>query len=217
MAPRIVFDQELEQLKEKVAEMGELVETGYDKLLLAAKANDVESLENLLDSDRQMVDMLRSIEARCLALMIKQQPVARDLRLVTAALKVVTDMERIGDHVGDMAELFLRRKEPVQQTESDEVILKMMDEARTMVRESVEAFVEGDAETARMVIDNDDVVDGMFNQVKEDMMHAIQGQTLDADRVVDNLMIAKYLEKVGDHAVNIGKWTRFRVTGELEG
>lgn len=216
MAPRIVFDQELEQLKEKVAEMGELVEIGYDKLLLAAKANDVESLENLLDSDRQMVDMLRSIEARCLALMIKQQPVARDLRLVTASLKVVTDMERIGDHVGDMAELFLRRKEPVQQTESDEVILKMMDEARTMVRESVEAFVEGDAETARMVIDNDDVVDGLFNQVKEDMMYAIQGHTLDADRVVDNLMIAKYLEKVGDHAVNIGKWTRFRVTGELE-
>ena len=109
MAPRIVFDQELEQLKDKVAEMGELVEIGYDKLLLAAKANDVESLENLLDSDRQMVDMLRSIEARCLALMIKQQPVARDLRLVTASLKVVTDMERIGDHIGDMAELFLRR------------------------------------------------------------------------------------------------------------
>ena len=150
-------------------------------------------------------------------ILLHQQPVARDLRLVTAALKVVTDMERIGDHVGDMAELFLRRKEPVQQTESDEVILKMMDEARTMVRESVEAFVEGDAETARMVIDNDDVVDGLFNQVKEDMMHAIQGHTLDADRVVDNLMIAKYLEKVGDHAVNIGKWTRFRVTGELDG
>ena len=105
----------------------------------------------------------------------------------------------------------------MQQTESDEVILKMMDEARTMVRESVEAFVEGDAETARMVIDNDDVVDGLFNQIKEDMMHAIQGHTLDADRVVDNLMIAKYLEKVGDHAVNIGKWTRFRVTGELDG
>ena len=217
MSPRILFEQELETLKDKVTEMGERAEISYNKLLLALKAGDRETLTQLLDNDRQMVDMLRSIEARCLALMIKQQPVARDLRLVTASLKVVTDMERIGDHVGDMAELFLRRKEPVQQTESDEVILKMMDEARTMVRESVEAFVEGDAETARMVIDNDDVVDGLFNQVKEDMMHAIQGHTLDADRVVDNLMIAKYLEKVGDHAVNIGKWTRFRVTGELDG
>lgn len=108
MSPRILFEQELETLKDKVTEMGERAEISYNKLLLALKAGDRETLTQLLDNDRQMVDMQRSIEAKCLTLLTKQQPVARDLRLVSAALKVVTDIERIGDHVTDLAELFLR-------------------------------------------------------------------------------------------------------------
>lgn len=217
MAPRMVFEQELEQLKEKIKGMGEYAGIGLNKLLLALKADDREALKQLLDSDRQIVDMQRRIEAGCLALMTKQQPVARDLRLVSAALKAVSDLERIGDHVSDMAELFLRRNTGVGEKEGDEILLNMLEEARTMFREAVESFVEGDAETARMVIDSDDVVDLLFNQMKDKMMEAIRTQSLDADSVVDNLMIAKYLEKVGDHAVNVAEWTLFQLTGEIGG
>lgn len=217
MAPRMVFEQELEQLKEKIKGMGEYAGIGLNKLLLALKADDREALKQLLDSDRQIVDMQRRIEAGCLALMTKQQPVARDLRLVSAALKAVSDLERIGDHVSDMAELFLRRNTGVGEKEGDEILLNMLEEARTMFREAVESFVEGDAETARMVIDSDDGVDLLFNQMKDKMMEAIRTQSLDADSVVDNLMIAKYLEKVGDHAVNVAEWTLFQLTGEIGG
>lgn len=154
----------------------------------------------------------------CLALMTKQQPVvAKDLRLVTAALKVVTDIERIGDHVSDMAELFLRRDGYFGKEKCDELIAGMMEGASCMFREAITAFTDADAETARVVVDSDDAVDDLFNQVKESMMEAIRTQSLDADWVVDNLMIAKYLEKVGDHAVNIADWTLFRLTGEIEG
>ena len=217
MAPRLIFEQELEQLKEKIKEMGEYAEIGLNKLYLALKADDREGLKQLLDSDRQIVDMQRRIEAGCLALMTKQQPVARDLRLVSAALKAVSDLERIGDHVSDMSELFLRGNTGVGEKEGDEILLNMLEEARTMFREAVESFVEGDAETARMVIDSDDGVDSLFNQMKDKMMEAIKTQSLDADSVVDNLMIAKYLEKVGDHAVNVAEWTLFRLTGEIDG
>lgn len=218
MSPRLVFEQELEQLKRKVSEMGNYAEISYDKLFLAVKGNDRDTLQKLLDSDRKMMDMLRSIEAWCLTLMTKQQPVvAGDLRLVTAALKVVTDIERIGDHVADMTELFLRRDEGFGTEEGDSLIADMMEEACAMFREAIEAFVDGDAETAKMVAGSDDALDALFNQMKENMMEAIRTQTLDADRVVDNLMIAKYLEKVGDHAVNIADWALFRLTGEIEG
>ena len=105
MAPRVFFDQELERLKNKVTEMSERAEISYDRLVYAVKKDDRETLKLLLDNDRQMTDMQRSIEAKCLTLLTTQQPVARDLRLVTSALKVVTDIERIGDHVSDISEL----------------------------------------------------------------------------------------------------------------
>lgn len=217
MAPRRLFEQELEQLRERMAEMGEYAESGLNKLFLAVKGDDRGTLEQLLGSDHYIVDMQRSIEARCLALMTKQQPVARDLRLVSAALKAVTDLERIGDHVSDMAELFLRRSTLLGGAEGDEILLAMMEETLAMFREAVEAFTEGDVETARAVIDSDDGVDELFNRMKEKMMETIRSQSLDADSVVDNLMLAKYLEKIGDHAVNIGEWTVFQVTGEIGG
>lgn len=167
MAPRMIFEQELEQLKEKMREMGEYALMEFDRLYLAVKGNDRETLEQLKGNDRRIVDMQRGLEARCLALMTKQQPVARDLRLVSAVLKAVTDLERIGDHVSDMAELFLRRTVPVGQAEGDDLLLLMLEEARVMFREAAEAFSEGDGETARLVIDSDDTVDALFNQIKE--------------------------------------------------
>lgn len=217
MAPRVFFDQELELLKNKVTEMSERAEISYDRLVYAVKKNDRETLNLLLDNDRQMMDMQRSIEAKCLTLLTTQQPVARDLRLVTSALKVVTDIERIGDHVSDISELYLRMNGIVTDGEYELLLSSMMEEAKDMLHEAVEAFVEGSEEVARAVIARDDVVDDLFNQVKEKMMDAIRGQSLDADKVVDYLMVAKYLEKIGDHAVNIGEWAIFRMTGDMQG
>lgn len=218
MAPRLLFEQELEQLMGKVADMGSYAEIGYQKLQQALTANDREAMYQLLDSDRKMMDMLRETESECLVLMTKQQPLlARDLRLVTAALKIVTELERIGDHVSEITELFLRREGEFGKEKCDELLFKMLKEDCIMLREAMEAFVEGDADTAKTVVDNDDVVDDLFNDVKNSMMEAIREKTLDADRVVDDLMISKYLEKVGDHAVNIAEWAAFRVTGKIEG
>lgn len=217
MTPRILFDQELEALKNKVTEMSERAEVSYDRLMTAIQKEDRETLKLLLDNDRQMIDMQRSIEAKCLTLLTKQQPVAKDLRLVSASLKVVTDIERIGDHVSDIAELYLRMSGKVPDGKYEALLTDMMEEAKNMLREAVEAFVEGSEEAAKEVIARDDVVDDLFNQVKSKMMEAIRGQSLDADKVVDYLMVAKYLEKIGDHAVNIGEWAIFRMTGDMQG
>lgn len=217
MSPRVLFEQELELLKNKVSDMGERAEISYERLLYAVKENNRDVLTQLLDSDRQMIDMQREIESMCLHLLTKQQPVAKDLRLVSSALKVVTDIERVGDHVGDIAELYLRMEVVTRTGECEVLLSHMMDEAKYMLHKGVEAFVEGSVEEAEEVINHDDVVDDLFNAVKEKMMEAIRKQALDADKVVDCLMIAKYLEKIGDHAVNIGEWAIFRVTGDMQG
>ncbi len=217
MSPRIYFEQELDLLKNKVTEMGERAEISYDRLVYAVRGNDRETLKLLLDNDRQMIDMQRSIEAKCLTLLTRQQPVARDLRLVSSALKVVTDIERVGDHVSDIAELCLRTQEFKLDGVYESKLFIMMEEAKNMLHEAVEAFVEGDEKAARQVIEGDDVVDDLFNQIKEELMGSIRTQNLDADKVVDYLMIAKYLEKIGDHAVNIGEWAIFQVTGDMQG
>ena len=217
MSPRIIFEQELENLKQKVTDMAERAELSYDRLIVAIRGNDRETLKQLLDNDRQMLDMQRSIEAKCLTLLTKQQPVARDLRLVSSALKVVTDIERVGDHVSDIAELYLRMGNIYADGSYERLLDEMMEEAKSMLLEGVEAFVNGDEEMAKRVIDHDDMVDAQFNQMKEMMMQAICNQDLDADKVVDYLMVAKYLEKIGDHAVAIGEWAVFLVTGDMQG
>lgn len=217
MAARILFEQELELLKNQVTEMSERAEISYDRLVYAVKKGEKNVLEQLLDNDRQMTDMQRSIEAKCLTLLTRQQPVARDMRLVSAALKVVTDIERIGDHVTDIAELYLRMDKIAVDGEYEVLLVQMMEEAKNMLHEAVEAFVDASEEAAGEVIAHDDMVDDMFNRIKGKLMEAIREHTLDADKVVDYLMIAKYLEKIGDHAVNIGEWAIFQQTGDIQG
>lgn len=217
MSPRVLFEQELELLKNKVTEMGEHAEISYDRMVYGIRENKEDVLKTLLDTDHKMVDMQRSIEAMCLTLLTRQQPVARDMRTVSAALKVVSDIERIGDHVGDIAELYLRMGDMNGEGEYEHLLLDMMEEAKEMIHSSVEAFVDGDDNGAKQVIAHDDVVDDLFNKMKDKMMTAIRNQDLDADRVVDYLMVAKYLEKVGDHAVNIAQWAMFQITGDMEG
>ena len=159
MSPRVLFEQDLETLKNKVSEMGEHAEISYDHMLYVIRENKADILKALLDTDHKMVDMQRSIEAMCLSLLTRQQPVARDMRLVSAALKVVTDIERIGDHVADMVELYLRMGNMNSEGKQEKLIMEMMEEAKDMIHNSVEAFVEGDEANAQKVVEHDDVVD----------------------------------------------------------
>lgn len=215
MSPRIIFEKELESLKDKVTEMGQRAEISYDKLVYAVEKGDREALGLLLDNDRQMTDMQRGIEAKCLRLLTKQQPVAGDLRTVSAALKVVTDIERIGDHVTDLSELFLRFEKGYSFQKKAAALLEMMEQTKEMLHMAVEAFVGEDVKQAQMAIDRDNVIDGYFNRIKDRIIEVIKTQNPDADKVVDFLMIAKYLEKIGDHAVNIGEWAIFQKTGDM--
>lgn len=215
MSPRTVFEQELTQLKNAVREMSERAEISYDRLLIAAANNQREVLNQLLTVDREFLDMQRQIEAMCLTLLTKQQPIATDLRVVSAALKVVTDIERIGDHVTDMAELFIRL-EPPYDAKKDVMLQNMMEEAKEMVHDATDAFVSGNINLAAKVIAQDDVVDDYFNQVKEKMMQRIRNQDTGADEIVDTLMLAKYVEKIADHAVNMSEWAIFRQTGNMQ-
>lgn len=215
MSPRITFDHELEQLQQRVTEMGTRVDGAYEKLFQALDVRDQETVENILKSDRIVHDMERDIESKCLNLITRQQPVARDLRTISASLKVVTDIERIGDHVADMAELLLRLKLPVLE-EFSPVLPKMIEETRRMVHDAVEVFVNRQTGEAKRVIAEDDRIDDYFNQVKEDLIRLLKEEKKLPDDCVDVLMITKYLEKIGDHAVNIGEWAIFRETGSME-
>ena len=215
MSQRTVFEQELSQLKYSVREMSERAEISYDRLMIAAAENQRTVLEELLNVDREFLEMQRRIEAMCLKLLTKQQPLATDLRVVSSALKVVTDVERIGDHVTDMAELFLRLEPPFT-PQRRKLLQLMMENAREMVHEAVEAFVSGNGTLAQKVIAQDDIVDDYFNQVKECMMEGIRTQKLGADEIVDVLLLAKYVEKIADHAVNICDWAIFQQTGNMQ-
>lgn len=215
MSPRASFEQELEQLKQSVMEMGNRVENEYVQLFEALNAKETEGMERLIKCDRIVNDMQRGIEARCLMLFTRQQPVARDLRMVSAALKVVTDIERIGDHVCDMAELFLRMNLP-NLTEFSSFLPSMVKETREMIHDSVEAFVGRDMAKANEVIQKDDVVDNYFNLVKNDLISLLKEEKKEPDDCIDILMVTKYLEKMGDHAVNIGEWEHFQETGSIQ-
>ncbi len=216
MTTRGIFDRELQELKERLFDMGKQAVGSYERLVASIRSRDVETLKLLLDNDRQMQEMQRAIEAKCLYLMMKEQPVAGDLRLVSAALKVVTDLERIGDHVSDIAELFLRMHAQNEQLQELKMC-EMLSETRAMLEQAIQAFVEGDGELADKVIAQDDVIDGLFNDIKIALLDAIGHQQVDGDSLVDCLMIAKYLEKIGDHCVNVGEWTKFRNTGDIQG
>lgn len=215
MSPRPTFEYELESLKLRVTEMGTRIDTSYVTLFDALDVKDAETIENILKSDRAVNDMERSIEAKCLSLITRQQPVARDLRTVSASLKVVTDMERIGIHISDMAELFVRLQMPCL-ADFSVSLPQMVEETRKMVHRAVKAFVARDTDAAKEVIAADDRIDALFNRVKEDLVVLLKEEKKTPDDCIDILMVTKYLEKIGDHAVNIGEWGIFQETGTME-
>ena len=214
MTPRLSYKHELDKLKDNLIEMGHLIEAAIEKTLQAFASQDEALAQEVIQGDRMVNDIEKTIESRCLSLILKQQPVARDLRVVTTALKVVTDMERIGDHAADIAELIIREKrEPIYNLVKH--IPEMGKVAKVMVHDSVEAFIDLNMEKAKQTMDMDDKVDDLFDQVKEEVAALLRNNTEHVDQCVDILMIAKYFERIGDHAVNICEWTEFHETGSL--
>lgn len=215
MSPRTNFENELTLLHENLEEMGMLIEKNLDQLFEAYEENDRETLETLRGNDRIVNDMERHIESKCLTLITKQQPVARDLRFISAALKVVTDIERAGDQISDVAELFLRL-ETNDLNRYSVHFGEMIKETRSMINNSIDAFISKNIENSQKVIDNDDIVDDLFNKVKDDVIADVKENKITADECVDTLMVAKHLEKIADYAVNIGEWGIFQETGDIE-
>lgn len=214
MSPRIIFDNELKLLRENVAQMARKVEESYDELFKALAEQDENKIMELKKNDKAVSKRQREIESQCLFLITKQQPIVGDLRVVTASLKVVTDIERVGDHVSDMADLLLRLQMKDLSLFSVHVETMIM-ATREMLHEAVEMFIARDVEAAKRVIREDDIIDECFNKVKYDLIDSLKREVKDADECIDVLMLAKYLEKIGDHAVNIGEWEIFQETGNI--
>lgn len=214
MTARLSFEHELQLLKENLVEMGRLIEAAIEKTLVAFETQNEVLANEIIQEDRNVNDIEKTIEARCLSLILKQQPVARDLRIVTTALKVVTDMERIGDHAADIAELIIREKRE-HVYELVKYIPEMGRVSKQMVHDAVAAFTAVNVEEAREIIKRDDVVDDLFDKVKEEVAFLLRSTKEHVDQCVDILMIAKYFERIGDHAVNICEWTEFHETGSV--
>lgn len=215
MSPRTVFESELALLHENLEEMGLLVENSLDQLFAAQENQDKETMETLQKNDRIVNDMERQIESKCLTLITKQQPVARDLRIISAALKVVTDLERAGDQVADVAELFLRLN-MVELKHYSKYFPQMIKETQEILHLAVDAFINRDLEASQKAVWADDSIDELFNKVKEDVISDVRNSLITPDECADSIMIAKYLEKIADYAVNIGEWGIFQETGDIE-
>lgn len=215
MSPRKLFEQEMEELRQNVLQMAEWVQEGYDCLFMALEKKDREQMQRYVRHDRTIEDMQRNIESQCLSLLTRQTPVARDLRTVSAALKVVTDLERIGNHLSDMAELFGRMGMP-ELSRYSSAFPEMIRETRALIGKAAQAFVERNMAMGQEAIEADDSIDHLFNQIKEDLVKELKRDGSDADGCVDALMTAKYLEKIGDHGGNIGQWEIFQETGEID-
>lgn len=210
---RAHFDEELKKLHTGITDMGSYVEKAINDAVTALKTNDLERCQEIIEDDKNVDEMERTIESKCLWLIAKQQPVASDLRKITAALKMITDMERIGDHASDIADLATRITDKNIFSESD-MIFSMATAAIEMVNSAVTAYVNYDLELAKATEAKDDVVDDYFNLIKQNLADVFKTQPQKIDNAVDYLMIAKYLERIADHAVNICEWVDFSQTGK---
>ncbi len=211
---RSKFDEQLRQLNSEMTLMGNMVEKSILDTIEAFFSRNIEKARQIMKGDDLVDQEQKKIENICFQLLIQQQPVARDLRTITAALKMVTDMERIGDHAADISELTIMM-EGSPFLLKEEHIKKMATEAVGMLLQAIEAYVERDMEKASRVIEHDDVVDDLFVKVKSDLIEVMQTDTAYAEYAADLLMVNKYLERIGDHATNIAEWVIFSLDNHL--
>ncbi|MCC8023051.1 MAG: phosphate signaling complex protein PhoU [Clostridiales bacterium] len=209
------FDQQLMLLNQELTEMGALCEEAIEVSVQVLLDVQGKWTRGAAEIETSIDEKEREIESLCMKLLLQQQPVARDLRQISSALKMITDMERIGDQAADIYEIMDTSK--LALTDDTARIGRMAKAASKMVTDSVNAFVDRDTELARAVIRYDDVVDGLFDEVKWMLMKLISQDMGSAEYAMDLLMIAKYLERIGDHAVNIAEWVIFSITGVHKG
>lgn len=212
---RSKFDAQLALLNTELIEMGALCESAISNAATALLQGDTELAEKANEIEREIDEKERGIESLCMKLLLQQQPVARDLRQISSALKMITDMERIGDQTRDIAEIISMANIRVS---SEATYIAQMAKATTkMVTDSVDAFVRQDVALARQVRKDDDVVDDLFNKIKAALIVSIGESDEHAEHAIDLLMIAKYFERIGDHAENVAEWVIFSITGVREG
>ena len=207
------FETELKQLHQDLIEMGNYVSRAIKDSIRAYNKHDMELCQEIIKNDKIVNEMEKKIESKCLWLIAREQPIASDLRSITTALKIITDMERIGDHAVDIAELAMDLPENSTLTESTK-ITEMANAAIRMVNNALSAYVNLDLEWAKSAEKEDDVVDEYFNDIKKEITEAFQQGEHNVDNALDILLIAKYLERIADHAVNICEWVMFSQTGE---
>lgn len=212
MGTRKLYDDELKELSSALIKMGSMAIDAVTRAMQALKTFDKQLAKEIIEDDNNINSMERDIETMCLKLILKQQPVATDLRKISTAIKMITDIERIGDAASDIAELSLYH-ESISFPELQDEVLKMAVSAKEMVSSAIEAYVKGDLEIARKTMLKDDVVDDYFLQIRHALASRIYKDTQEMDAVIDYLMIVKYLERIGDHAVNICEWVQFYITG----
>ena len=209
------FDRQLVQLNDEMIEMGSMIEKAIQQAITALIKQDTDAARKIIEYDEDIDQQEKTIENLCLKLLLQQQPVARDLRVISSALKMITDMERIGDHASDISEMaILMADRPY--IKKLEHIQEMAKEASVMLVNSIEAFVNKDVKQAHEVIIKDDVVDNLFETIKNELIAMIHKNPDVGDQAMDLLMVAKYLERIGDHACNIADWVIFSITGSHE-
>lgn len=213
---RSEFDGQLQSLHKELIEMGALCEKAIAMAAKALSEGNIKTANKVPELSAEIDRKERDIEAMCMKLLLQQQPVAKDLRQISAALKMITDMERIGDHAADISEMtilmagtpYIRNIEHLQ---------TMAKEAMVMLVKSIEAYVEKDLEKAEKVIESDDIIDDLFDKIKAELIDAIHQNPDNGEQAADLLMVSKYLERIGDHATNIAEWVIFSITGNHPG
>ena len=204
------FDEQLNELNLEMQEMGRMVEDGIQKAIEALLKQDEALAQSVMEADALVDQKQKEIESICFKLLMQQQPVASDLRMISAALKMVTDMERIGDHAADISEMTLHLAHEPYIKNLDH-IRQMATETTWMLIQSIEAYVEKDVKKATGVIAHDDVVDNLFAETKMDLIELIHKDKNNGEQAADLLMVAKYFERIGDHATNLAEWVIFSI------
>lgn len=208
------FQMQLEELNNDLILMGALCEKSISNAVKALLDGDEKLINSIHDTEKEIDRKEREIESLCMKLLLQQQPVARDLRTISSALKMITDMERIGDQADDIGELvrFCR----LEDSECRKDISNMSEAVSNMVKGSIDAFVKKDIEAAKAVINSDDIVDDLFIKIKCDIIRMIAADPNAGENAIDIVMTAKYLERIGDHATNIAEWVEYSLTGSHE-
>lgn len=210
---REIYEKELRKLNSLIISMGKMIEIAIESSMIALMGRDVDAAREVAKNDEAINEMEREIESLCLKLLLQQQPVAADLRHITAALKMITDMERIGDHAVDIADLVL--KVPDCKYGKMKELTEMSEEIIKMLHQAVQSYIEKDYNKAKNVIVQDDVIDELYHTIKKDLVQKIR-ETSEGETILDYLLIAKYIERIGDHAVHIAEWVIFALIGEIQ-